>query len=80
LTTLWNIKAEAYTEDLKTGLHNPTIVSVLVIFGCTAGSLLTACGLVVDIAIVSAQKYRTQRVSQPCNLQDGEGIAASNKL
>jgi hypothetical protein len=51
--------------DPKMGLHNPTTVSVLSTSVCTAGILLAACGVGVDMAIVSAQRNRTQGMSQP---------------
>jgi hypothetical protein len=73
LTTLCNIATKSKLTDPTPGVHNATIVSVLATSGCTAGSLLAACGAGVDIANVSALRNRTERVSQPaaiatCNM------------
>jgi ethanolamine utilization protein EutP (predicted NTPase) len=46
-------------------LQNATIFSILATSECTAGSLLTACDVRVAININSAQRNRTQSVSQP---------------
>jgi hypothetical protein len=55
-----NIQQDAFLKDPETVLHNATIVSVLSRCGCTAGS-----GVGVVIAIVSAQRNRIQRTTQP---------------
>jgi hypothetical protein len=47
------------------GLQNATIFSNLATSECTAGSLITACGVRVVINFNSAQRNRTQSVSQP---------------
>jgi hypothetical protein len=57
------------------GLHSATIVSVLVHSGCTAGSLLAACGVGVVLDIMGAQSAEIatckmgHRCTQQCTVQ-----------
>jgi hypothetical protein len=57
--------------DPKTAVHNAAIISVLATSGCTGGSLLAVCGVWVDIAIMSAERTRTQECVPTCDLQEG---------
>jgi hypothetical protein len=61
------MKVEAYI-NCKIGLENANIVSVLLTPGCSAGSLLVALVLGVLINILSVQRNRILRVSQPASV------------